>query len=196
MPIDALWRGLARGAYRVSLPRVRASVRDAAQIDRLRRSGLDIGQRVFIGGGTFLDPDFAFLISIGDDTTVSVGVVVLAHDASTRGATGYSRLAPVRIGRRAFIGARALVLPGVTIGDDAIIGAGSVVTRDVEAGTVVAGNPARVITRTSEYLDRNRALMNQRPRWSRSGYTASDGVTPATARLMHEALRDGEAFIR
>jgi maltose O-acetyltransferase len=51
---------------------------------------------------------------------------------------------PVRIGRNAWIGGGAIILPGVTIGDDAVVGAGSVVTRDVPAGTTVFGNPARL----------------------------------------------------
>ena len=51
---------------------------------------------------------------------------------------------PIRIGSNVWIGGGAIVLPGVTIGDDAVIGAGSVVTRDVSAGAVVVGNPARV----------------------------------------------------
>jgi maltose O-acetyltransferase len=193
---DAIRRLVARAGLAVSCPRLRADLRDAARTERLRRSGLAMGERVFIGGGTVLDPDFAFLISIGDDTTISIGVVVLAHDASTRRGTGYSRVASVRIGQRVFIGARAVVLPGVMIGDDAIVGAGSVVTHNVDAGTVVAGNPARMIARTSAYLDRNRALMSHRPRWERDGYTVSGGVTSAGARRMHDALRDGEAFIR
>jgi putative colanic acid biosynthesis acetyltransferase WcaF len=53
--------------------------------------------------------------------------------------------APIRIGSGAFIGARAFVLPGVTIGTAAIIGACAVVTGPVEAGVTVAGNPARVL---------------------------------------------------
>ncbi|MEJ6719067.1 MAG: DapH/DapD/GlmU-related protein, partial [Akkermansiaceae bacterium] len=52
---------------------------------------------------------------------------------------------PVVIGRKCFIGARAIILKGVTVGDHAVIGAGSVVTRDVASNTVVAGNPATVI---------------------------------------------------
>jgi acetyltransferase-like isoleucine patch superfamily enzyme len=52
---------------------------------------------------------------------------------------------PVIIGRGVFIGARAIVLKGVTIGDRAIVGAGAVVTKDVPAGNIAAGNPARVI---------------------------------------------------
>ena len=53
--------------------------------------------------------------------------------------------APIEIGERAFVGARAFVLPGVTIGARALVGAMAVVTRDVPAGLRVAGNPARPI---------------------------------------------------
>ena len=52
---------------------------------------------------------------------------------------------PVTIGHRVWIGENASILPGVTIGDGAIIGAGSVVTANVNANTIVVGNPARVI---------------------------------------------------
>ncbi len=51
----------------------------------------------------------------------------------------------ITIGRSAFIGARAFVMPGVTIGESAIVGACSVVTKDVDAGTTVTGNPAKII---------------------------------------------------
>ena len=49
------------------------------------------------------------------------------------------------LGKNVWIGAAAILLPGVTVGDNSVIGAGAVVTRDVPANTVVAGNPARVI---------------------------------------------------
>ena len=52
---------------------------------------------------------------------------------------------PVRIGRGCFIGARAILLKGVTLGDRAIVGAGAVVTRDVPAGHIAVGNPARIL---------------------------------------------------
>jgi putative colanic acid biosynthesis acetyltransferase WcaF len=55
------------------------------------------------------------------------------------------RTALIIIGERAFVGARAFVLPGVRIGEDAVVGACAVVTRDVKPGVVVAGNPAREI---------------------------------------------------
>jgi maltose O-acetyltransferase len=178
------------------LRRARLRVRGWPDLERLQESGLQLGDNVFVGGGTVLDPDFCFLISIGDDAVISLGVMVLAHDASTRRHLGYSRVAPVRIGRRAFIGARAVILPGVTIGDDAIVGAGSVVRRDVPAGTVVAGNPAREVATTVDYLERNRTLLARRPRWEREGHTVGGGATEAARQAMRDALADGEGFIR
>src|ERR1700740_3471440 len=67
------------------------------------------------------------------------------RDAATR-ATGLEFGRPIRIGRNVWIGGGAIILPGVSIGDDALIGAGSVVTRDIPAGAVAFGNPARVQT--------------------------------------------------
>ncbi len=60
------------------------------------------------------------------------------------------RTAPVKVGPGAFVGARAFVLPGVSVGEKAVVGACSVVTRDVEPGEVVAGNPARPIFRKKD----------------------------------------------
>ncbi len=56
---------------------------------------------------------------------------------------------PIAIGNRVLIGVGATIIKGVTIGDGAIVAAAAVVTKDVESGTVVAGNPARVIGRTA-----------------------------------------------
>jgi maltose O-acetyltransferase len=105
-------------------------------------------------------------------------------------------VAPVQIGRRVFIGARAVILPGVTIGDDAIVGAGSVVTRDVEPGMLAAGNPARVLGSCEDYLSATRERLERRPRWERSGHVVSDGLTDGAIAEMRDALADGEAFIR
>lgn len=66
------------------------------------------------------------------------------HDWST------VRTAPIRVNRGAWIGARAIIMKGVTIGEGAVVGMGSVVTKDVPAWTIVAGNPARVIREIPE----------------------------------------------
>jgi putative colanic acid biosynthesis acetyltransferase WcaF len=57
----------------------------------------------------------------------------------------------ILIGKSAFVGARAFVMPGVTVGEKAIVGACSVVTKDVNANACVAGNPAKYLTSTSNY---------------------------------------------
>ncbi|MBN9692878.1 MAG: acyltransferase [Verrucomicrobia bacterium] len=78
-------------------------------------------------------------IHIGAGTYVSFHAVILSHDMS--------RLlhADTFIGKNCFIGAYAIILPGITVGDHCIIGAGSVVTRDVPSHSMCAGNPARIL---------------------------------------------------
>jgi len=111
----------------------------------------DYGSHIHFGDGVFMNFNCVILdiceVRIGDGTQIGPGVQLLAadhpRDAAVR-ATGAEFGRPVTIGRNVWIGAGALVMPGVTVGDDALIGAGSVVTRDVPAGATVVGNPARV----------------------------------------------------
>ena len=70
---------------------------------------------------------------------------------------GVSRFGAIRILDNCFIGARAIILPGVTIGPNSVVGAGAVVTKDVPPGEVHAGNPARFITTVDDYAERSRA---------------------------------------
>lgn len=62
----------------------------------------------------------------------------------------YQYNVPVKIGRNCWIGAGAVILPGVTIGDNTVIGAGSVVTRDIPENSVAVGNPCRVLRSISD----------------------------------------------
>ena len=110
--------------------------------------------------------DLSAPIHLGDRCVVSHYVRFLTHDFSLDraaeraygiSARELSRRAPISIGSQAFIGMGAVILPGVTIGDGAIIGAGSVVTKDVEADTVIAGNPAREISTNVAYLAKREA---------------------------------------
>lgn len=98
------------------------------------------------------------MVSIGDDTTISVDVLFITHDGTGwlhRDERGRRyRYAPVRVGSRCFVGARATLLPGVEIGSDSVVAAGAVVTRSVPPGSIVGGVPARVIGRTADLLDR------------------------------------------
>jgi maltose O-acetyltransferase len=87
-------------------------------------------------------------VRIGDRTQIAPGVQLLAADHPREPELRRELLElarPVTIGSNVWIGAAAIVCPGVSVGDDSIIGAGSVVTRDVPAGVVAAGVPARVV---------------------------------------------------
>lgn len=78
-------------------------------------------------------------VHVGENTYLAFESRILSHDRTRR------MHVDTHIGKNCFIGGRSLILPGVTIGDGCIVGAGSVVTKDVPSGTIVGGNPARVI---------------------------------------------------
>lgn len=93
-------------------------------------------------------------IYVGDYTMIAPNVVI-----STAGhpilpelrEKAYQYNMPVHIGRNCWIGAGALIMPGVTIGDNTVIGAGSVVTKDIPANVVAVGNPCRVMREIGEH---------------------------------------------
>ncbi len=84
-------------------------------------------------------------VSIGDDVVVSQGAFICtaSHDTSSQLMELVTK--PIVIGARAWICAKVIVLPGVTIGEGVVAAAGSVVVKDVVAWTIVGGNPARAI---------------------------------------------------
>jgi maltose O-acetyltransferase len=155
--------------------------------------GLVVGKNLVLGPGYIFDPANCHLISIGDDVCFGPGVYLLAHDASTKIHLDYTRIGPIAIGNRVFVGARAIVLPGVTVGDDAIIGAGSVVTRDVPAGAVVAGAPATAIGTTDEYVAKHKTLMADGRVWD-APWRARGELPPREIQIEQAAaLRSGHA---
>jgi acetyltransferase-like isoleucine patch superfamily enzyme len=116
----------------VSVPEARIVIGDGAQINnnafiKSEGAGIHIGPRALIGSYVeIFDSDFHELTP-----------------ARRRG--GQPRMGPVVLGENVFVGEGAKILKGVSIGDDSVIGAGSIVTRDVPAGVIAAGNPARVV---------------------------------------------------
>ena len=112
----------------------------------------DYGSNIAIGDHVYVNFNCVILdcaeVRIGDRTQIASGVQLLAADHPRephlrRDLVELAR--PVTIGSNVWIGAAAIVCPGVAVGDDSIIGAGSVVTRDVPAGVVAVGVPARVV---------------------------------------------------
>ena len=103
-----------------------------------------------------------YLITIGDDTTVSFDCAFVTHDAATRvirNIPGQNKetviYGPITIGKNCFIGCRTVILPNVTIGDNVIIGAGSIVNQDIPSNHVAAGTPCKVICTLDEYIKKH-----------------------------------------
>ncbi len=92
------------------------------------------------------------LVEIGEGFISAPGSIILSHDASTITHTGKSRVERTIVGKNVFLGANAVILPGINVGDGSIIGAGAVVTKDIPAGMVVGGNPAKVLTSVENYM--------------------------------------------
>jgi len=124
------------------------------------RFQLSTGSRVLVADGGHLRLGSGFInsaahlvcvsgITIGEDA--AIGSYVLITDSDFHGISPSSRprTQPITIGDHVWIGMRATILKGVTIGDGAIVAAGSVVTRDVEPDTLVAGSPAAFVRRAT-----------------------------------------------
>ncbi|SCD81555.1 maltose O-acetyltransferase [Streptomyces sp. DvalAA-14] len=107
---------------------------------------ISIGARTFVNfGAIFLD---AAPISVGADVQIGPNVQLLTPTQeldTERRRAGWERALPVTIGDNVWLGGGVIVCPGVTIGADTVVGAGSVVTKDLPAGVLAVGNPARVI---------------------------------------------------
>ena len=161
----------------------------------LVKRGLKVGKNFCRHQGCFLDPSHCFLITIGDDVTMSVHVTVLAHDASTKKYLGYTKIGQVRIGNNVFIGANVTILPGVTIGDNAVIGAGSVVTKDIPADTVAAGCPACVLMSAEDFVKKNEAIMNGCGNVFDRTYRYGKALPSGKIQQMVDATEHGIAFI-
>lgn len=111
----------------------------------------DWGDAITIGAGTFINSNCTMLdcapIILGRECLLASGVQLVAAthpiDPATRRA-GWEYARPVTVGDGVWLGAGVVVCPGVEIGENTVVGAGAVVTKDLPAGVVAYGNPARV----------------------------------------------------
>ncbi len=110
------------------------------------------GATIRVGDGTYLNRGAEIVaaerVTIGRDCKIARDVIIMDTDQHELPGQGLL-VAPVVIEDRVWIGARAITLKGVTVGHDAIIAAGAVVTKDVPPHTVVAGVPAKSVSRTA-----------------------------------------------
>jgi len=108
------------------------------------RVGVDFHPTVIISLSTRFVTRQRGMITVGSETLIAFKTLIISYDP--RAAVDR----PVKIGRRCFIGGGSTVLPGVTIGDESVVAAGAIVQRDVPSRCVVAGNPARIVSRNIE----------------------------------------------
>jgi maltose O-acetyltransferase len=126
-----------------------------------RKLGVQIGRNTCIYRDVIISGAGAEPVAIGENCVLT-GCVLLAHDASTNRylKINYGELsptAPIVVEDDCFIGYGAIVLMGVTIGKGSIVGAGAVVTKDVPSGSVVVGNPGKVVCSVNELVEKRRS---------------------------------------
>ena len=124
----------------------------------LRSLGAEVGSNCRILTSSFGSEPW--LISIGNNVTITSGVKILNHDGAAwlindEKGRRYS-YKKVTIGNNVFIGVNSIIMPGVVVENEVIIAAGSVVTKSVPKGKIVGGNPAKIIGNFSDY--KNKAL--------------------------------------
>jgi acetyltransferase-like isoleucine patch superfamily enzyme len=113
----------------------------------LENGAIKMGSHIYVAAATISS---TISIELGNDVVISPQALIIDHDGY--GLDGNPAVEkPVKIGNHVWIGVRATVLKGVTVGDNSVVGAAAVVTKDVEPNTIVAGNPARKIRNTTGY---------------------------------------------
>lgn len=146
------------------LPTLRTRLRDSILMARrlylVKVWGMDIHPFSLISLKATLDRTYPRGIHVGEGSAISFDAVILSHDHIA------GKHTDTRIGKYCQVGARSIVMPGITIGDHSVIGAGAVVTKDVPPRSIVVGNPGKIIR--SEIMTTN---------W---GKITDPGVKPGT----------------
>ncbi len=104
---------------------------------------ISIGQGTIVGDHAFIDG--RAMVKIGKHSDIASQIMIYNSEHDLSDPTFVATEEPVSIGDYCFIGPRVIIMPGVTVGDGAVIAGGAVVTKDVPAGAIVGGVPAKVI---------------------------------------------------
>ena len=162
----------------------------------LSRYGFRHGKNFHNFSPQAIDVNWPWLISVGDDVTISFEVRILAHDSSVEKAGVPAKLGRVDIGSNVFIGAKSLILCDTRIGDHVIIGAGSVVTKDIASNSVVAGNPARYICSFEEFALKHKKGREEHPKFSDHEWYEWIDAAEKERDAMRESLSRGYGYLK
>ena len=181
--------------YRLLLSNIYRFFFPIDEVTKFRKMGIRIGENCKIQNEVMIDYSHNWLVTIGNNVTLAPRVHILAHDASAKRRLNYAKLGLTTIEDDVFVGAGAIVLPGVTIKKGSIVGAGSIVANDVPENVVVAGNPAKVICTTEEYYTKIKNQMCEQNTFDES-YTTRKNVSPQKKQEMIGAIEKyGCAFV-
>ncbi len=141
-----------------------------------RSQGVEIGENVEIfGANLFTFGSEPYLVSIGNQVTISHNVDFITHDGGMRiarvkypGAYLYGR---IQVADHCFLGAHCVLLPGAKVGVGSVIGSGSIVTGEIPPGVVAIGAPARPVKSVEDYIQGKRHL-----------WVDTRGLTPSAKR--------------
>lgn len=174
------------------LDKLKAMLRGTIDIDKLIKNGLVIGKNFHAQEGVIIDPGHCWLIEIGDNVTLAPKCHILAHDASTKFWTGYTKIGTVKIGNNVFVGAGSIILPGSHIEDNVIVGAGSLVHGKLSSG-VYFGNPLRFYCSIEEYVKKQKNLINVEPVFD-SNYVIGN-ITKERKITMKNKLKNTKGYV-
>lgn len=108
---------------------------------------ITIGENVWISfavsGGCYIQGGNGIII--GDNTIFAPGVKIISADHDPVDLSKWKKDRPVKIGKNCWIGANAVILPGVELGDNVVVGAGAVVVKDIQSDCLAVGNPTRIV---------------------------------------------------
>ncbi|WP_253957830.1 acyltransferase [Metabacillus halosaccharovorans] len=158
------------------------------------KMGMKIGDNCSIQPGVIFDYSHCWLIKIGNNVTIAPQAYLLAHDASTKKSQNYTKIGSITIENNVFIGARSLIMPGVTVGENSIIAAGSIVTKSVPENSIVAGNPAKVLSTIDNYMQKMEKLKNTNKVYDKQ-YTLAGNISQDKKKKMYEELKNDIGFI-
>lgn len=131
-----------------------------------RNRGVQIGERCEIHPSISWGSE-PYLISVGDHVRITKNVQFITHDGGVwvlrekYDCPDADLFGRITVGNNVHIGFNAIIMPGVSIGDDCIIATGAVVTKDVPAGEIWGGVPARFIEKTERYYEKNQSRLIQ-----------------------------------